>query len=401
LIKPSYRIKDGIHVVNFDVMYLEKWWSVGVNKVGYLVDSGVEDFIISNWELLAPKQPQGPSIGEKNMNTRGTNVSIRNEEMALPKFVVFNSLLNKNYLRPVLENSYIKFDAVDVISWGVKHEIQKAKSGGGLLHIRCCDTGKYWSWGLTEYSKSYIVAQANQSGEDITTRACTLIKPSHYTKDGVTVVNLQVMYKETWWSIGGDGEGYLVVGGEDFVISDWESLPFKQPQGPSVSDINMNTGGDASIRNEKINANPVGMHPLHSDAFQVFPPLLYSLLPLLVIFFFVFQKIRKERGNRLPNIENELDSRGNGRDEDFIRSDLDLLLPKQPNGPSDGDKNPNNGVGSSIRNTTMGGGFSMEKSNVGGNVWTGATIINMCPPSTQRIPDLEEQLREQLSAVVQ
>ncbi|KAG5547726.1 hypothetical protein RHGRI_013424 [Rhododendron griersonianum] len=224
LIKPSHNTKDGVKVINLEVMYVGEWWPIGGNKGGYLV-SGDEDFIISNWELLPANQPQEPSIGDKNMATECIGATLGSEEMDLPKFVSFNSLLNKNYLRPDGINNYIKFGAVDVISWGVKHEVQKAKSGGGLVHIRCCDTGKYWSWGMTDYSKSFITAQANQLGEDTTTRACTLIKPSQYTKDGVSVVNFQVMYEGTWWSIGGDDEGYLVTGGEDFIVSDWELLP--------------------------------------------------------------------------------------------------------------------------------------------------------------------------------
>ncbi|KAI8554067.1 hypothetical protein RHMOL_Rhmol05G0068800 [Rhododendron molle] len=215
--------------------------------------------------LLPPNQPQGPSVGGKNMYTGGTGTSTGNEEMDLPKFVeemdmpnfeeemyltkvlVFNSLSNKNYLRPVGSNCYMKFDPMaDVGSWGVKHEIQKSKSGGGLVHIRCCDNGKYWAWGPTKDSVGFITAQANQPGEyrTFSTRACTLIKPSFNTKDGVSVVNLEVMYRGTWWSIGGDGGGYLKPGGEDFIISDWESLRTKQPQGAFDGDKNTNiTGG--------------------------------------------------------------------------------------------------------------------------------------------------------------
>ncbi|KAI8554056.1 hypothetical protein RHMOL_Rhmol05G0067900 [Rhododendron molle] len=268
LIKPSHNTKDGVKVVNLQVMYQGKWLSVGRNEGGYLV-AGDEDFIVPNWETLPPNQLQG--LGNKNINTGGTGASIGSEKMAfqkfkeemdlpkfeeevdLPKFVVFNSLLNKNYLRPEGANSYMKFEVVDAISWGVKHEVMKKKSGGGLVHIRCCDTGKYWSWGLTDYSRSYIVAQADHPVEDTTTRACTLIKPSQYTKDGVSVVNLQVMHKGTWWSIGGDGGGYLVTGGEDFIISDWELLPRNQLKGPSVGDKNMYTGGtSASTGNEEM-----------------------------------------------------------------------------------------------------------------------------------------------------
>ncbi|KAI8554060.1 hypothetical protein RHMOL_Rhmol05G0068300 [Rhododendron molle] len=62
--------------------------------------------------------------------------------MDLPKFVAINSLSNQNYLRPGGTNSYMKFKAMDVEGWGVKHKVQKAKSGDGLVHIRWCHTDK-------------------------------------------------------------------------------------------------------------------------------------------------------------------------------------------------------------------------------------------------------------------
>lgn len=162
--------------------------------------------------------------------------------------MAFNSLLNKNYLRPVGSNFYMKFDQMaDIGRWGVKHKIQISKSGGGLVHIRCCDNGKHWAWGPTKDSVDFITAQANQPREDTTARACTLIKPSFNTKDVVSVVNLEVMYQGTWWPIGGDSMGCLNLGGEDFIISDWESLPPKQPQGASDGDKNTNTEGGVSI----------------------------------------------------------------------------------------------------------------------------------------------------------
>ncbi|KAI8554059.1 hypothetical protein RHMOL_Rhmol05G0068200 [Rhododendron molle] len=141
----------------------------------------------------------------------------------------------------------MKFEAVVAISRGVKHKIQKAKVGGGLVHIRCCNNEKYWTWGLTKDSFKFIAAQADQPREDTTTRACTLIKPSQYTKDGISVVNLQVMYEGTWWSISGD-----VSEGEDFIILDWESLLSNQPQGAFDGNKNTNTAcgvtlGDATI----------------------------------------------------------------------------------------------------------------------------------------------------------
>lgn len=172
--------------------------------------------------------------------------------MGLPKFVAFNSLTNIKFLCPSGPNSNIKFDAMVVGSDGVKHEIEKAESDSELVHIKCCETRKYWrGWGV---QNNIIVAQANQPEEDIAKEACTLFKHSTKTKDGVTVVNLQYGYKGSWHPICA-GNGCLVAGQtnsspEDFIISNLESLPPEQPEDRVVSIGKMTLGDRLSIGNE-------------------------------------------------------------------------------------------------------------------------------------------------------
>jgi hypothetical protein len=187
--------------------------------------------------------------------------------MEFSKFVAFNSHSNNKYLYPTGPDSTIKFDAKVAASKGVRHEIVKAKSDSGLVHIRCCDTGKYWSCGGKQ--NNIIVAQANEPQEDTTKENCTLIKPSLSTKECDTVVNLQCRYGGSWQSICGFN-GYLVAGGtaEDFIISDWEKLTAKQPKQPQGSVLIGNTTighgvligdtkrrGRLSIGNTKIGGN--------------------------------------------------------------------------------------------------------------------------------------------------
>ncbi|KAG5547688.1 hypothetical protein RHGRI_013398 [Rhododendron griersonianum] len=145
--------------------------------------------------------------------------------MALPRFVVIKSLSNEKYLCPSGPDSLQKFEGVGYDSWGVKHEAVKAKSGGGLVHIRCCQAKKYWSREVKQ--GNIIAAQA----EDGTTAACMLIKPSNKDSDGVTFVNFHLHWKSKWHSIGKNSGGYLESGEnlcgstvQDFIISDWEEL---------------------------------------------------------------------------------------------------------------------------------------------------------------------------------
>jgi hypothetical protein len=168
--------------------------------------------------------------------------------MGLPKFVAFNSLTNIKFLCPSGPNSNIKFDAMVVGSDGVKHEIEKAESDSELVHIKCCETRKYWrGWGV---QNNIIVAQANQPEEDIAKEACTLFMHSHKTKDGVTVVNLQYGYRGLWRPIC-VGNECLVAGQtnsspEDFIISDLESLTPEQAEERALS-IGKTTLGNVSI----------------------------------------------------------------------------------------------------------------------------------------------------------
>ncbi|KAI8554054.1 hypothetical protein RHMOL_Rhmol05G0067700 [Rhododendron molle] len=131
--------------------------------------------------------------------------------MALPRFVVIKSLSNEKYLCPSGPDSLLKFEGVGFDSWGVKHEVVKAKSGVSR-----------------EVKQGNIIAA---QAEDGTTAACMLIKPSNKDSDGVTFVNFQLQWKSKWHSMGKNSGGYLESGENlcgsivhDFIISDWEEL---------------------------------------------------------------------------------------------------------------------------------------------------------------------------------
>ncbi|KAG5547691.1 hypothetical protein RHGRI_013401 [Rhododendron griersonianum] len=188
--------------------------------------------------------------------------------MALPRFVVIKSLSNETYLCPSGPDSLLKFEGVGFDSRGVKHEVVKATSGGGLVHIRCCDAGKYWSWEVKH--GNIIAAQA----EDGTSAACISIKPSYKdSSDAVTLVNFQLQWKSKWHAVFKNSGGYLESGEnirgsivQDFVMSDWEELSrarqgkitgvYVRTEETAINDgifiADTNTGGGVSVMDTNI-----------------------------------------------------------------------------------------------------------------------------------------------------
>ncbi|KAI9073323.1 hypothetical protein K1719_044713 [Acacia pycnantha] len=68
--------------------------------------------------------------------------------MSLPRFVVLKSNYNNKYLPYIQEDvqvhGFLQFSGVEVVSLYAKFEVEMAKSGHGLVHIRCCYNNKYW-----------------------------------------------------------------------------------------------------------------------------------------------------------------------------------------------------------------------------------------------------------------
>ncbi|KAF7142650.1 hypothetical protein RHSIM_Rhsim05G0057900 [Rhododendron simsii] len=106
---------------------------------------------------------------------------------------------------------------------GVKHEVVEVRDG--LVHIKCCQTGKYWT--LAGADGNFIAAEADQPVEGGTSAACMLIKPSFKDIGSVTVVNFHFQRQSKWHSLFVNNEGHLQSGeniAEDFIISDWEKF---------------------------------------------------------------------------------------------------------------------------------------------------------------------------------
>ncbi|KAE9448604.1 hypothetical protein C3L33_19507, partial [Rhododendron williamsianum] len=78
---------------------------------------------------------------------------------------------------PYGKNTLLKFKELGSDSKGYKHEVVEAKSEAGLVHIKCCETGKYWTL-AGMHSSNIIAAEADKPVEDGTSAACTLIKPT-------------------------------------------------------------------------------------------------------------------------------------------------------------------------------------------------------------------------------
>jgi hypothetical protein len=172
---------------------------------------------------------------------------------ALPKFVVIKSASNETCLQLPIGNSRLPiFKELGDDSKGVKQEVVGANTGTGLVHIKCCDTGKYWTLaGTKDGSTYYITADSDKQVEDGTSAACTLIKPSQKNIGGVPVINFQIQRESKWHSLFLNRKGVLesaenAVAG-DFIVADWEKLTRGGPR------RGMNTtGGDARIEETAI-----------------------------------------------------------------------------------------------------------------------------------------------------
>ncbi|KAI8554055.1 hypothetical protein RHMOL_Rhmol05G0067800 [Rhododendron molle] len=170
--------------------------------------------------------------------------------MALPKFVVIKLASNKTYLQlPYGKNTLLKFKELGSDSKGYKHEVVEAKSEAGLVHIKCCETGKYWT--LAGMHSNIVAAEADKPVEDGTSAACTLIKPTLKYIGGVTVVNFQFQRQSKWQYVFVNSMGCLESGenmAEDFIVSDWEKLQRPHPNKSTGTP----TGGNAMVEGIEI-----------------------------------------------------------------------------------------------------------------------------------------------------
>jgi hypothetical protein len=104
----------------------------------------------------------------------------------LPKFVALKAKYEGKYLNltqsdPSLPAGFLKFDGEEVTSPLAKFEVEMAKSGNGLVHIRCFDNKKYL---VRDGHKHWIVAAAEKPEEDEYKISCTLFEPELYDENG-------------------------------------------------------------------------------------------------------------------------------------------------------------------------------------------------------------------------
>ncbi|KAI9107258.1 hypothetical protein K1719_021646 [Acacia pycnantha] len=156
--------------------------------------------------------------------------------MSLPSFVVLKSNYNNKYLRYIQEDvqvhGFLQFSGEEVVSPYAKFEVEKAKSGHGLVHIRCCYNNKYWvRWTQNHW---WIVAGANEPEEDQSKWSCTLFKPIYIDADANTIrfLHVQLGHYACLWRTGAPFASCLFAGSENpdkdscdaCTIIDWESL---------------------------------------------------------------------------------------------------------------------------------------------------------------------------------
>ncbi|KAK9950654.1 hypothetical protein M0R45_006131 [Rubus argutus] len=123
-------------------------------------------------------------------------VKKKNKAVVLPRFMALKAMYNSKYLSliatydPVLPVGFLKFDEEEVVNLLVKFEVEMAKSGTGLVHIRCCYNNKYLvrdnpTINTCCYNNKYwIVAAADKPEEDKYKISCTLFEPEPYDESG-------------------------------------------------------------------------------------------------------------------------------------------------------------------------------------------------------------------------
>ncbi|KAK4279985.1 hypothetical protein QN277_011671 [Acacia crassicarpa] len=115
--------------------------------------------------------------------------------ISLPRLLVLKSNYNNNYLQlhyiqeDGQKQGFLRFSG-EVKSLIAKFRVETARSGNGLVHIRCCYNNKYWA--RSTQNNRWIVAKADEPEEDQSKWSCTLFKPICVDTDAKTVRFLHV-----------------------------------------------------------------------------------------------------------------------------------------------------------------------------------------------------------------
>ncbi|KAA8544871.1 hypothetical protein F0562_019734 [Nyssa sinensis] len=155
-------------------------------------------------------------------------------KVALPRFVVLKSIYNGKYLHYVKEDvqmhGFLQFSGDEVVSPYAKYEVEMAKSGRGLVNIRCCYNNKYWV--RRPQNPYWIVAEADEPEEDISKWSCTLFDPICVDATTIRFRHVQLGHYTCLWRTGDMYDSCLFAGSnvpdrdqcDVCTIIDWESL---------------------------------------------------------------------------------------------------------------------------------------------------------------------------------
>ncbi|KAI8004107.1 hypothetical protein LOK49_LG08G01481 [Camellia lanceoleosa] len=219
--------------------------------------------------------------------------------MALPRFIALKSEFQKKYLSYIHEDvkahGFLQFSGEEVVSQYTKYQVEMAKCGNGLAHIRCCYNNKYWV--RSSENEMWIAAQANEPEEKQSKWSCTLFEPTVY-EDGdsktVRFRHVQLNQHACLWNAQPPHDSCLFVGSATqdndlrnvYTIIDWESLlilpkhiAFKGDNGYYLSATSLETFpylefasddiGDPTVGNE-VFTNGDGSIRIKSDYFGKF-----------------------------------------------------------------------------------------------------------------------------------
>ncbi|XP_050387261.1 uncharacterized protein LOC126803507 [Argentina anserina] len=151
----------------------------------------------------------------------------------LPRLVVLKSLTKHKFLGlaedvPNAPVGWMSCNVEHAVSPRAKFEVEIAKTGNGLVHIRCCYNNKFWVTNRTGRDDTvWIVASADKPEEDQSKSSCTLFKLYaagrtqvrffHVQIKRVTVLSNRTPAFENAFNLEASG-------GHVFEFVDWETL---------------------------------------------------------------------------------------------------------------------------------------------------------------------------------
>lgn len=157
----------------------------------------------------------------------------------LPRLVVLKSSSNHKCLSltkdiPLVPAGFMSCNTEQVVNPKAKFEVERASTGTGLVHIRCCYNNKYWVTCQTSRDNIWIVASADKPEEDQSKSSCTLFEPRFAVGESqVLFFHVERRRFTSLWKREGTLELALYLGagsGDVFQVVDWETLVILPPR---------------------------------------------------------------------------------------------------------------------------------------------------------------------------